>query len=74
MLARLVGLAMAVASTAFAAPEVKLDAATQAKIRTLQLQRRDALKKAIRLDVRRVKAGEAMLLGLVQLSADCLIF
>ncbi len=49
MRARLLGLGLALglAAGATAAQEVKLDAATKAKIRKLQLERRDALKKTL---------------------------
>jgi hypothetical protein len=60
MLARLagLGLVLALAAGAHAQPAAKLDAATQAKIRKLQSERRDELRKAVRFRAFQVKAGE----------------
>src|SRR5262245_37927104 len=71
MFARAVGLVMALA-VASAGQAAQLDATTQAKIRNLQLERRDALKKAIRLQVNRVRGGSATLGSLVETSGELL--
>jgi hypothetical protein len=62
MLARIVclGVVLSLAGSTFAAPEVKLDAATQAKIRKLQTERRDELKKALRWRVFQLKGGQTV--------------
>src|SRR5262245_22224600 len=55
MFAQVVLLGLAVGAPA--AP-VKLDAATQAKIRKLQIERRDELRKAVRLRALQLKGGQ----------------
>jgi hypothetical protein len=67
-----VGLAILLACGATAAQAPKLDAGTQAKVRKLQLERRDTLEKVLRSQLNYVKAGQATPLALVETSGELL--